>query len=253
MRPPRVCFKARLSSKPLIWKWLFILKRIKLIFIRKVLHFTSLKSESFGNSKMTKRVDKQNKQICTCSTLFGYCTTTTWNCLISSLSRTTTNDDEFHSLSLNLNIFFRNSTLGEFGCIRQSERVRIIKVKSQRTWSHILSDVLAAVAVAVCKAWSSKVKQAQNKHKSKHTTNKSIKWGENWTLDLAGLNVVFQPPKVSAGKTLRLCFEFYLNVMLRLHCIFQLLLYKYRRRGTLERSVFPPFSTPVFKTLTLTA
>lgn len=165
--------------------------------------------------------------------------------------QTTTNNDEFHSLSLNLNIFFRNSTLGEFGCICQSEWVRIIKVKSQRTWSHILSDVLAAVAV--CKAWSSKVKQAQNKHKSKHTTNKSIKWGENWTLDLAGLNVVFQPPKVSEGKTLRLCFEFYLNVMLRLHCIFQLLLYKYRRRGTLERSVFPPFSTPVFKTLTLTA
>ena len=33
----RLCFKARLSTRPLIWKWFFILMKIKLIFTTKVL------------------------------------------------------------------------------------------------------------------------------------------------------------------------------------------------------------------------
>ena len=37
----RLCFKARLTAKPLIWKWLLILMEIKLIFTRKVLHLMS--------------------------------------------------------------------------------------------------------------------------------------------------------------------------------------------------------------------
>ena len=34
---PSLCFNARLSVKPLIWKWFFILMQIKLIFTRKFL------------------------------------------------------------------------------------------------------------------------------------------------------------------------------------------------------------------------
>ena len=33
----RLCFKVRLSARPLIWKWFFILMQIKLIFITRVL------------------------------------------------------------------------------------------------------------------------------------------------------------------------------------------------------------------------
>lgn len=36
---PNLCFKTRLSGKPMIWKWFFILKRVKLIIItRKALY-----------------------------------------------------------------------------------------------------------------------------------------------------------------------------------------------------------------------
>ena len=35
------CFKARLSVKPLIWKWFFTFKQIKLIFTRTVFHLAS--------------------------------------------------------------------------------------------------------------------------------------------------------------------------------------------------------------------
>ena len=38
---PSLCFKARLSVKPLIWKWFYILMQIKLICTRKVLHLAS--------------------------------------------------------------------------------------------------------------------------------------------------------------------------------------------------------------------
>ena len=35
------CIKTRLSAQPLIWKWLFLLMQIKLIFTGKVVHFVS--------------------------------------------------------------------------------------------------------------------------------------------------------------------------------------------------------------------
>ena len=38
---PSLCSKTRLSAQPLMWKWFFILMQIKLIFTRKVAHFTS--------------------------------------------------------------------------------------------------------------------------------------------------------------------------------------------------------------------
>ena len=49
-----LCFKARLSAKPLIWKWfLFQLVQRKLIITRKVLHLKPrFESESFWNSQM---------------------------------------------------------------------------------------------------------------------------------------------------------------------------------------------------------
>ena len=39
-----LCFQARLSAKPLIWKWFLILTQIKLIFTRKVLHLACVAS-----------------------------------------------------------------------------------------------------------------------------------------------------------------------------------------------------------------
>ena len=39
--PPGLCIRRRLSAQPLIWKWLFILVQIKLIFARKVVHLAS--------------------------------------------------------------------------------------------------------------------------------------------------------------------------------------------------------------------
>ena len=39
---PNLCFKAKLSAKPLIWKWSFILMQIKLIIARKVLNLASV-------------------------------------------------------------------------------------------------------------------------------------------------------------------------------------------------------------------
>ena len=49
-----LCFKARLSAKPLIWKWfLFQLVQRKLIITRKVLHLKPrFESESVWNSQM---------------------------------------------------------------------------------------------------------------------------------------------------------------------------------------------------------
>ena len=40
--PPDLRIKTRFSVQPLIWKWLFILMQIKLIFTRKVVHLASV-------------------------------------------------------------------------------------------------------------------------------------------------------------------------------------------------------------------
>ena len=48
---PGLCIKTRLSARPLIWRWFFILMQIKLIFTRKVVHFFSLKVSVFGTRK----------------------------------------------------------------------------------------------------------------------------------------------------------------------------------------------------------
>ena len=69
------------------------------------------------------------------------------NFYVSSTSWTY--DDKFLFLSLNLNFFLKNSTPGKFAHIGQSERVGIIALKFQRTQSHFLSEVFAAVAVVV--------------------------------------------------------------------------------------------------------
>ena len=50
---PSLCFKSRVSAKPPMWKLFHILIQIKLIFTRKVLHFTSFWKWEFlelGNS-----------------------------------------------------------------------------------------------------------------------------------------------------------------------------------------------------------
>ena len=46
-----LCFKARLSAEPLIWKWFSILMQIKLIFTIKVLHLASFWKWVFGTRK----------------------------------------------------------------------------------------------------------------------------------------------------------------------------------------------------------
>ena len=48
--PPGLCFKTRVGAQPLIWKSFFIIRQIKLIFTRKVVHLASLESEGFLNS-----------------------------------------------------------------------------------------------------------------------------------------------------------------------------------------------------------
>ena len=48
-----LCFKERLSAKPLIWIWLFIIKQMKFISTRKVLHLTLFWNWEFGTRKMT--------------------------------------------------------------------------------------------------------------------------------------------------------------------------------------------------------
>ena len=48
--PLGLCIKRRLSAQPLIWKWLFILVQIKLMFARKVVHLV-LKVGVFGTWK----------------------------------------------------------------------------------------------------------------------------------------------------------------------------------------------------------
>ena len=62
---------------------------------------------------------------------------------------TWTYDDEFLFLSLNLIFFVKNSTTGKFAYSWKSEWVGIITLKFQRTRSHFLSDVFAAVALVV--------------------------------------------------------------------------------------------------------
>ena len=52
--------------------------------------------------------------------------------------------DEFHFLFLNLDIFRKTSTPGEFAYFRQNEHVGIIALKFQRTRIHFLCDVFAA-------------------------------------------------------------------------------------------------------------
>ena len=47
---PRI--KTGLSSKPLIWKWLFILMQIKLIFARNLVHLASIWKWGFWNSEV---------------------------------------------------------------------------------------------------------------------------------------------------------------------------------------------------------
>ena len=45
---PGLCLKTRLSAQPLIWKWIFILMQIKLIFTTKVEHLVSFWKRGFS-------------------------------------------------------------------------------------------------------------------------------------------------------------------------------------------------------------
>ena len=49
---PGLCFKTRVGAQPLIWKSLFILMQIKLIFTRKVAHLASFWKWGFWNSEV---------------------------------------------------------------------------------------------------------------------------------------------------------------------------------------------------------
>ena len=57
--PKNLTFKARLSAKPLIWKWFLTMMQIKLIFTTKVSHLTSFWKWVFlelGNGLLANRV-----------------------------------------------------------------------------------------------------------------------------------------------------------------------------------------------------
>ena len=70
------------------------------------------------------------------------------NCLISRFIDNV-NIRRRISLALNLDIFLKNSTPGEFAYTKHSDRVKIIALKFHRSRSHFLSDIFAAVAVVV--------------------------------------------------------------------------------------------------------
>ena len=59
---PRLCFKARLSAKPLVEKWFFNLMQIKLIFTRKVLYLSSFWKLEFLNLGSSLFLDRWNRQ-----------------------------------------------------------------------------------------------------------------------------------------------------------------------------------------------
>ena len=61
---PSLCFKTSLSAKPLIWKWLFVLMQIKLIFPWKILHLASFWKWEFlerGNGLLNSLCKKSSK------------------------------------------------------------------------------------------------------------------------------------------------------------------------------------------------
>ena len=60
------------------------------------------------------------------------------------LSTTWTYGDEFLLLFLNLNIFLKNSTPGEFAYLKHSDGVVIIALKFHSSRSHFLSDVFCS-------------------------------------------------------------------------------------------------------------
>ena len=45
---PRLCFKAKLSAKLMVWKWCYVLTQIKLVFTRKILHLAAYRKEQSG-------------------------------------------------------------------------------------------------------------------------------------------------------------------------------------------------------------
>ena len=62
--PKNLTFKARLSAKPLIWKWFLIMIQIKLIFTTKVSHLASFWEWDFlelGNGLLESR---SNVELC---------------------------------------------------------------------------------------------------------------------------------------------------------------------------------------------
>ena len=50
--PPILCFKTRVGAQPLRWKSFFILRQIKFIFTRKVVHQPHFETERFWNSQV---------------------------------------------------------------------------------------------------------------------------------------------------------------------------------------------------------
>ena len=76
---PSLCFKARLSAKPLIWKRFCNLMQLKLIFTRKVLHLASFRKWTFFPAKRFRSSDlsqdEDEFEVITLPNLPGWC----WN------------------------------------------------------------------------------------------------------------------------------------------------------------------------------
>ena len=108
---------------------------------------------------MATRTSKSNwlrlakQQLCTCITLFVnfFAVTARLRRELPNFTfyRQSKHTTTYLSYSVNLDIFLKNSTPGEFAYIKHSDRVRIIALKFHRSRSHFLSDVFAAVAVVV--------------------------------------------------------------------------------------------------------
>ena len=134
-----LCFKARPSSKPLIWKLLFILTQIKLELTTKKFHFVSFLKWGFfklGNGLLNYLAVEEQLSTC-CSfekkRLFSFQFSTFFPVWKTGLQI--------------LRLFFQNSRLGTNSDLRKATYRKPLTVL---TWKTFLTISIFSTFVAIC-------------------------------------------------------------------------------------------------------
>ena len=134
-----LCFKARASSKPLIWKLLFILTQIKLELTTKNFHFVSFLKWGFfklGNGLLNYLAVEEQLSTC-CSfekkRLFSF----QFSTLFPSVEK----------WFANFKTFFQNSILGTNPDLRKATYRKPLTVL---TWKTFLTISIFSTFVAIC-------------------------------------------------------------------------------------------------------